>query len=208
MEFTRQLPKMHSLKYVRFGSYSWQVSENACNTLGNALLQHIMENTCIESVDELDCFPQAPLLWHCLVLNRAGRRFLTSSHPIPDGLWSHVFERASDEKRYTIDEVDDIASDDKRYTNGEMGGSVATEGVHIARYNAVYFLVQNFPKILGNTLHITSSSNLILLLGWHRRQYEPYYHASEIETPISTASSRFSNALLTIFMKSKLKIQR
>ena len=87
----------------------------------------------MESARDLDCFPQdqGRLLWHYLVVNRAGRRLLTSSHPIPDGLWSRVLERASDEKRYTC-------------TIGEMGGDLANEGGHVAKYNAVYFLLQNF----------------------------------------------------------------
>lgn len=132
LEFAQQLSRMHSLKHVRCGSNPWEESITEHNTIGTALLQGIMESTALESVD--DDTPLAPLLWHYLVLNRAGRRRLTSSQPFPPGIWPFVLERAGNFGTYC---------------SGEMCGGSRSKLMQGARYSAVYFIVQYCTKVLS-----------------------------------------------------------
>lgn len=111
LEFSRQLPRMQSLKVIFLGRNHWHYCEDDLNICGEALLQGIMQNTSIEYFDwvcpmGLD-MPQSLLLWYYLFLNNAGRRILignTPSQPIPDGLWPFILAH----RKYRLDVCDII----------------------------------------------------------------------------------------------------
>jgi hypothetical protein len=94
LELARQLGKIRSLKKICLERNPWIQTREARDKCYAALLQGMMNNYSIEYLHPIQRSPQAILLQHYMDLNRAGRRILTSSDPVPLGLWPWVLERA------------------------------------------------------------------------------------------------------------------
>lgn len=108
-------------------------SSKAREECGAVLLQAVIENPLITCVDNGECFPQCPLLWHYCSLNRAGRKYLTrpQEHPsIPNGLWPLFLSRAG---RNTFGEIRNFI----RIDDGKI------ELKYSDPVNAVYFFLRN-----------------------------------------------------------------
>lgn len=136
LEFASFLPRMPTLKYVSFGSNPWEDSSEDRKKVGEALLQGMIGNLSIETVNGIAKTPQAPRLWHYVALNRAGRRILaSSSQPIADGLWPLVLERAGTTLWYWGFNQVALDMGDEREYDGQA--------------NAVYYFLQNCPKIMS-----------------------------------------------------------
>lgn len=135
LEFAKLLPNMKTLKRVSLRPNSWDdFSKQSAQECGAALLEGVRKNTSIEYLDSLLGVPQAPLLRYYADLNWAGRRILTTSHPVPLGLWSLILERAAGTMSNMMSKSDPPPP-------GQASSSIS------GNYSAIYFLLQNSPII-------------------------------------------------------------
>lgn len=155
LEFTRQIPKMHSLRKTVFsfnrfnypGTSTCEIMEES----GKALLHAIKENPSLTDLETCDFenFPQCSLICYQLFWNHCLQRFLEISKPSrrqglqfnPDGLWPHILEGLRPEM--LVPDCDDPF----RYKRIEP---------HMYDPDAVYFFLKKCPSILA---YRTTGSN-------------------------------------------------
>ena len=91
LAFAQQLPMIEYLKEGCLGLDTWQHVREQRDECYAALRAGMLDNYSIESLDP-GC--EDALLVLYTQLNRAGRRILSTSSPVPSGLWALVLERA------------------------------------------------------------------------------------------------------------------
>lgn len=153
LELAHQLPNFKRLKRLYLGRNPWETTKDDREKCFAALLQGMMENYSIECLHPfqerpqatrrhyhdmnramefpIKQRPQAPLLKYYAVMNRAGRRILSTSDPVPVGLWELILERAG-KGHWPSTHFDDIQ--DRKSL--------------LWRANAVYFFLRNCHHII------------------------------------------------------------
>ena len=143
LEFAHSLSRLDSLKHV---GCQWNndpryspLKDDDRTKLFAVLWQSMMVNTSIESMHGLGSIVhrQALPVWHCVALNRAGRRILASTQPIPDGLWPHVLERAGQWSTYK-----------NVYCPNHDKAHHAKWYYQYASVNSIHLFLQNCPNML------------------------------------------------------------
>ncbi len=128
LDFAQRLPAMKFLRKVTLGPNPWDESSKV-DQCKAALLQGLVQSASVEYLDSFLDMPQAILLHQHVLLNRAGRRILTASDPVPLGLWSQIMERAGTIISYPPPIRNMNVSDQE------------------SRANAIFFLLSNGPMI-------------------------------------------------------------
>ena len=134
--------KIHKINYNSCHCPTWAdriiISWPWCDghRVGAALLEGIMEDTWMESMDGLGSnTPQAHLLWHYLDMNRSGRRILVYSQPVSDdcgpGSWNEPGKRVSRPRYASL---------------WDFGQPIRPS---FSQVNTVYFFLRNFPNLLS-----------------------------------------------------------
>lgn len=131
MEFAHQLPRIRTLQSVNFKPTDpFKLSDMVRRKIQAALGKGIKTNTSLHTIRGLPEITHNLHLQYYLFMNRAGRRLLNSSQPIPNGWWPRILWRA-----------------------GDRFHEVARRGSMFFRspwYDAVYFLLRNCPEILSS----------------------------------------------------------